>query len=150
MRIVLSVLSLSLLIDRMTIISFQHYSAIRFTKVRSPTSTVIESLKVHSYQYRRNVPLFATFPPREDASNVSSNRTIITISENESKKNWIARVAAFSALIGVAYYFGQNIDFNSLIERSLSKITDMGPYGYLYFSFVSCCYDISIYFKPIL
>lgn len=55
---------------------------------------------------------------------------------DKDKNKWFLRIAVGAIALGALYFGGQSIDFNTPIERVLTKITDMGPYGYLYFSLI--------------
>jgi len=64
-----------------------------------------------------------------------SSKIVATPDKNKNK--WFLRIAVGAIALGALYFGGQSVDFNTPIERALGKITEMGPYGYLYFSLVS-------------
>jgi hypothetical protein len=71
-------------------------------------------------------------------SNDILDKNVTDITENKSFLNtkYIAPVIGV-ALAGAAIYAaGNNIDFNTLIQQALSKVTELGPFGYVYFALV--------------
>lgn len=90
--------------------------------------------------YRSDILRFASHLPKvEDEpsdKNNSKSRVIGSESDNKGIK-LISSIAAAVAVISLVYFCSQSIDLNAIIQKSLSKVTEMGPYGYVYFALVS-------------
>lgn len=56
--------------------------------------------------------------------------------EGRFKTKYVLGVAIAVALIAFSAGNLRNLDVNSFLEDSVEKISDMGPYGYLYFAAV--------------
>jgi hypothetical protein len=98
----------------------------------------------------RDIVRFATHLPKvedEQSDKNNSSRVIGSESDNKGVK-LISSLAAAVAVISLVYFCGQSIDLNAIIQKSLSKVTEMGPYGYIYFALVRK-YELNIIINSI-
>lgn len=111
------------------------YSTIETTSYKTP----FIHYAPRRFHNDRDIVRFATNLPKvedeQSDKNNSKSRVIGSESDNKGVK-LISSLAAAVAVISVVYFCSQSIDLNAIIQKSLSKVTEMGPYGYIYFALV--------------
>lgn len=69
-------------------------------------------------------------------SPLSSNKEDSENGEIANQNVPVKAIAGLLAFGAAAYGISQNVDFNGLIQEVLAKVSDLGPYGYVYFAAV--------------
>ena len=144
-KICLGLLSGFILLKHTTFTSFSPRFPSNTYKKSCKISCIHYAPRIFHDLYRSDIQRFATHLPKIEDEKPDNSKSRVIANESESKGvKLVSSVAAVAAAIGLFYFFSQSVDLNALIQKSLSKVTEMGPYGYIYFAAVSSLFYLLI------